>query len=70
MDIKNATKNITVRAIAFIATAIAFTLLDEYLKEGYVFRPDEIFIPLTHENITLILTVVLILITAVWRRCR
>jgi hypothetical protein len=67
---KNAAKNITVRAIAFIVIAIAFILIDEYLKEGYVFRPDEIFIPLTHENITLILTVVLILITAVWRRYR
>ena len=39
---------------------ILLIIFDEYIKEGYILNPRDFLIPLTHENIILILTIIAI----------
>lgn len=41
------------RAVVFPLGVAGVVLLDEYIKEGYLFKPSDILIPGTHESIVL-----------------
>jgi len=56
-------KNIRKRLPIWIFGTIVLLLIDEYVKEGYVFDIHDIVKPLTHENIIVILIAILIAIT-------
>lgn len=54
-------KRLKRRIELWLLLAIVGLLLDEYLKEGYIFDPSDMLKPLTHENIAIILLIVLVL---------
>lgn len=51
-------KNLAKRLKMWTVLIIIGILLDEYLKEGYIFNPKDLATPLSHEQ--LIITIVLI----------
>jgi hypothetical protein len=56
------------RIITWIMIVLAGVLIDEYLKEGYLFNPNDLIKIATHENIVLILLLVLIVTVLYARR--
>jgi len=67
MDGYNVTKNIKKRLPIWLIGFLILLFIDEYIKEGYLFKPSDIFKPLTHENIIVIITIALI-ITLIYNR--
>jgi hypothetical protein len=56
------------RIITWIMIVLAGVLIDEYIKEGYLFNPNDIVKIATHENIVLILLLTLVGIILYARR--
>jgi hypothetical protein len=56
------------RIITWIMIVLAGVLIDEYIKEGYLFNPNDLIKIATHENIVLILLLVLIVTVLYGRR--
>jgi len=52
-------------ALCFI---IVFILVDEGIKEGYLFKLSDVLIPLTHENTIIIIGAVLLIVVVIKRR--
>ena len=53
--LRNARKRIPI----WIIGLITILLIDEYVKEGYLFNPNDVIKPLTHENLIATLIVIL-----------
>jgi len=53
-------KNLKKRVKLWLLVGIGLVLLDEYVKEGYWFCIDDVFVPLTHENLLLIMVLVIV----------
>jgi hypothetical protein len=58
-------KRIDRRIHWWYAWTILLILVDEYIKEGYVFNPDDFLKPLTHENLILLTTVAYTVVSTV-----
>jgi hypothetical protein len=56
------------RIITWIIIVLLGVFVDEYVKEGYIFNPNDIVKIATHENIVLILLLVLIVTVLYGRR--
>jgi len=56
----NPLKNIKRRLPIWLIGFIILLFIDEYIKEGYLFKLSDIFKPLTHENIIIIIVTILI----------
>jgi Ni,Fe-hydrogenase I cytochrome b subunit len=67
VTIKMMTKTVK-RIITWIMIVLAGVLIDEYLKEGYLFNPNDLIKIATHENIVLILLLILVGIILYARR--
>ena len=51
MDVREALKRVRRRLGLWLLAGALLTLIDEYLKEGYLFKPsDLVATPLTHEQ--------------------
>jgi len=46
---------------------VFLVLADEYVKEGYLFKPSDLLVPLTHESLIAVLAVFFLAIT-IFRR--
>lgn len=57
----NPLKNIHRRLTFWLIFIICGLLADEYIKEGYLFKVSDVFIPCTHENIIVLLLIILFL---------
>ena len=44
-------KKFWLRSFIFSLFSAGFLLVDEYVKEGYFFNPQDLFVPCTHENL-------------------
>jgi Ni,Fe-hydrogenase I cytochrome b subunit len=56
------------RIITWIIIVLLGVFVDEYVKEGYIFNPNDIVKIATHENIVLILLLILVGIILYARR--
>jgi len=56
-------KHIKRRIVLWLLLSILGLLIDEYLKEGYIFDVSDVLKPLTHENIIVILLGILLIYT-------
>lgn len=54
----NPFKNIRERIIMWIFLLIFGVIIDEYIKEGYIFNPDDLLVPFTHEQIIVVLLII------------
>ncbi|RLG98318.1 hypothetical protein DRO29_01175 [Candidatus Bathyarchaeota archaeon] len=61
-------KNFKRRLPVWLIGLIVLTLIDEYVKEGYWFKPSDVLKPLTHENIIVILIIAVIIWFVRFRR--
>jgi len=44
-------KKFWLRSLIFSLFSASFLLVDEYVKEGYLFNPQDLLVPGTHENL-------------------
>ena len=59
-------KRLHLRSIVFLIFFNAWLLIDEYIKEGYFFKPDEILVPVTHENIMFVVSLATLIINVIY----
>lgn len=50
MSVREALKQVRRRLGLWLLAGALLTLVDEYLKEGYVFKPSDLLVPFTHEQ--------------------
>jgi len=65
---KELTKKWAKRLILWLGGIIILLLLDEKIKEGYWFKPEEIVIPFTHENIITALLIAILILVYIYKR--
>jgi len=66
-----ALKNLAKRVWLWLVTALIFVVADEYVKEGYLFKPSDLLVPFTHEQIALSIVMAMVLYGAAsWLRRR
>jgi len=61
-------KRIHKRIHVWYFLTIILLLVDEYTKEGYLFKVSDVLIPLTHENLIVMVTVLYLLLILAQKR--
>jgi len=54
------------RSLNFLIFFTLFVLTDEYIKEGYLFKIEEVLTPLTHENILVVVWAIVGIINLIY----
>lgn len=65
--IKDLKKKLRKRLNLWLGSFLILLLADEYLKEGYLFDPQDVLIPGTHENLIIVVILTIIINNVVKR---